>query len=146
MQIGNKITRVLQDHPDGVAVPDGYVPLRKLDQPDPVAGKRWAAKLVWTETEVVRDWEQVDLTQAEIVAQARKVWPSKAEFWAEFTPSEQEAIAACEVPGIKRLVITMSVHSGEMWSDADQVVDGLNALVTVGIISAERRAVIIAKD
>lgn len=75
----------------------------------------------------------------------RKVWPTKAEFWAEFTDAEKLAIMNSTIEPIRLLDRELLVWPGEVWSDDERVQAGLNGLVAVGILSSERKAAILAK-
>jgi hypothetical protein len=68
----------------------------------------------------------------------RKVWPTNAHFWAEFTPGEQVAIAARQEGPVRALLISFSVWPAEMWSDDERVVKAMQALVAVGAITPGR--------
>jgi hypothetical protein len=89
-------------------------------------------------------WTTRDKTEAELAADARKVWTTKAEFWDEFTESEKLAIMDSAIPPIRLLDRTLLVWSGEVWSDDARVQAGLTGLVAVGILTAERKAAILA--
>jgi hypothetical protein len=78
------------------------------------------------------------------VPAGRKVWATKAEFWGEFTEAEQLAIMDSTVAGIKLLDRQLLVWNGEVWSDDARVQAGLSGLVAVGILTAERKAAILA--
>ena len=69
---------------------------------------------------------------------SRKVWPTNAHFWAEFTPGEQVAIAARQEGPVRALLISFSVWPAEMWSDDERVVKAMQALVAVGAITPGR--------
>lgn len=68
----------------------------------------------------------------------RKVWPTNAHFWGEFTPAEQTAIAARPEGPIRALIVTFTVWPGEMWSDDERVQKAMQALVAVGAITPGR--------
>jgi hypothetical protein len=74
----------------------------------------------------------------------RKVWPLPADFWAEFSSEEQAAIITSESLGIRILNQVLNLWVGEVWSDDARVIGGMNALVSVGILTLERKAEIIA--
>jgi hypothetical protein len=69
----------------------------------------------------------------------RKIWPTVADFWAEFSETEQIAIIDSDIPGIRLLDRQLLVWRGEVWSDDERVQQGLGGLVAVGILTAERR-------
>ena len=75
----------------------------------------------------------------------RKTWPTKAEFWNEFSPAEQLAIMGSTEPAIRILDRQLLVWPGEVWSDDPRVTGGLDALVAAEILTLERKAEILAK-
>jgi hypothetical protein len=96
-------------------------------------------KVEWGDT----GWVVIDLTQEEIAAKTRKVWQTKAEFWNEFTNSEQIAIMDSTNTDIRLLDRQLVIWSGEVWSDDVRVQSGLNGLVAVGILTPERKVEIL---
>lgn len=96
-----------------------------------------------------RQRPSVEVLRAAVVADdaaraARKVWETKADFWAEFTESEQLGIMTSAVPGIKLLDRQLLVWPGQVWSDDARVQAGLNGLVAVGILTMARKEAILA--
>ena len=73
-----------------------------------------------------------------------KTWPSKAEFWAEFTTAEKLAILDSTIPGIRLLDKELTMWSGQVMSDDGRIEEGLSALVAVGILTAARKTEILA--
>jgi hypothetical protein len=96
-------------------------------------------KVEWGDT----GWVVIDLTEEEIAAKTRKVWQTKAEFWNEFTNSEQIAIMDSTNTDIRLLDRQLVIWSGEVWSDDVRVQSGLNGLVAVGILTPERKVEIL---
>jgi hypothetical protein len=76
-------------------------------------------------------------------ASTQKVWPTVADFWAEFTSSEQIVIIDSTDSNIRLLLEALRMWRGEVWSDDPRVTNGLDALVAAGIITTERRQEII---
>lgn len=70
-------------------------------------------------------------------------WPNAASFLQEFTPDELFAIHTSQVPLIVQLAMTLLAWTGEVWSSDQRINLGLGALVSAGIISADRRAAIL---
>lgn len=89
-------------------------------------------------------WVTRDKTAEELAAETRKVWPSSADFWASFTDSEKLAILASTIAGIILLREELRLWTGEVWSDDAKVQAGLGGLVATGILTAERKAAILA--
>jgi hypothetical protein len=84
-------------------------------------------------------WIVTPLTPEEIAAAARKVWPTVAEFWGEFSDADKLAILASDIGGIILLREELRMWRGEVWSDDERVQQGLGGLVAVGILTTERR-------
>jgi hypothetical protein len=125
--------------------PPRLVPLVKLLQPaHDEATQTCEPLLVWHDDRVERDWTIRDLTPEEIAARNRKVWPNAQAFLTEFTFPEMAAISLSADPTIAALRLLLSAWAGEVYSDDERVQTGLDALVSLGIISNERRAEILA--
>jgi hypothetical protein len=82
---------------------------------------------------------------AEREANNRKIWPSAADLWNEFTRPEKLAIADSTNPDIRLLHEDLRVRRGEVWSDAAEVQQGLGLLVAVGILTESRKNEITTK-
>lgn len=95
--------------------------------------------------EWINGWQVIDFTPEEIASANRKVWTGKAEFWAEFTQQEQLAIISSDIPDIKLLDRLVLVWGGEFWSDDQRVQQGLDGLVSAGILTLKRKEEILAK-
>jgi len=113
-----------------------YVPVD--ERPTAPAGKK--TKQVISATKI--SWELVDMTPEEIAIANRVIWPSGYEFLQMFTVEEQTAIATN--PATAALGIQLAGWPGEVWSDDPRILAGLDALVAASIITAERKAQIIA--
>jgi hypothetical protein len=94
-------------------------------------------------------WSVRDLTPDEIAAReaeaARKVWPTVTQFWDEFSDSEQYGIEVSTDPEIIVLRAKLKLWLSDVWSDDPRIVYALNKLVTIGILTEERRVEILAK-
>jgi hypothetical protein len=77
--------------------------------------------------------------------QSRKVWPTVSEFWAEFEGAEKYAIEVSSDPEIIVLRADLKLWLKDVWSDDPRIVYALGKLVTVGILTEERRASILQK-
>lgn len=99
---------------------------------------------------VARSFAVESLTEEEIeaaaAALARKTWPNAAAFLAEFSMPELAAISLSTDPTIAAMRLLLASWPSDVWSDDPRIVGGLDQLVTVGIITSERRAAIVAKD
>lgn len=73
----------------------------------------------------------------------RRVWPSGGHLWAELSRDERIALAACNVPEVRALVVDVAVWPGEIWSDHPQVQEGFRGLVAAGLLTVERASVIL---
>jgi hypothetical protein len=87
--------------------------------------------------------EELEAAWAQL--EARKIWPSAADFWNEFTRAEKLAIADSTNPDIRLLHEDLRVRRGEVWSDADEVQKGLGLLFAVGILTESRKTEILTK-
>ena len=108
-------------------------------------GNSWAGLTWMDESEPPTETELREALAAHDAAmEERKVWATKAEFWEEFTEAEQLEIMGSTVAGIRLLDRQLLVWNGEVWSDDPRVQAGLSGLVAVGILTAERKAAILA--
>ena len=89
------------------------------------------------------EWIVWDKTAEELAAATRKIWASSAAFWAAFTDTEKLNILASDIAGIILLREELRLWTGEVWSDDPRVQAGLNGLVAVGILTPERKAIIL---
>lgn len=87
----------------------------------------------------------LDFLAAKALATARKIWPTVADFYAEFTPTEKYLIQSSVVPSIVVARGDLAMWRGDVWSDNVDVVAGLDAMVAAGVLTAERKAAILAK-
>lgn len=129
---------------DGAFVPplaDGItaIPLVKIAPPSVTTAQVAEPVLVWFADRVERRWIVRDKTTAETT----KSWPSKAEFWAEFTATEKLAILDSTIPQIRMLDKELTMWSGSVISTDARITGGMSALVTVGILTEARKAAIL---
>jgi hypothetical protein len=98
---------------------------------------------------VLSSYEVVALTEEEIAAReadaARKVWPTVTQFWDEFSDAEQYGIEVSTDPEIIVLRAKLKLWLSDVWSDDPRIVYALSKLVTIGILTEERRAAILQK-
>ena len=87
----------------------------------------------------------LDFLTAKALASARKIWTTVADFYAEFTGTEKYLIQSSTVPAILVARGDLAMWRGDVWSDNADVLAGLDAMVTAGVLTAERRAEILAK-
>jgi hypothetical protein len=87
--------------------------------------------------------EELEAAWAQL--EARKIWPTKAHLWDEFTPSEKAAILNSDHSGIKVLWSDLTMWPGEVWSDDSRIQQGLSGLVAVGILTESRKTEILTK-
>jgi len=126
--------------------PPVVVPLVKLEQPDcNPATHRCTPVLVWFPDRVERQWVSTPLTDEELAARARKIWPNSAAFLGEFTLPELAAIELSLDPTIAALRLLLASWPADIYSDDPRIVGGLSALVAAGIITEARRGEILAK-
>ena len=96
-----------------------------------------------TEEQMAAALESVEAQQS--LTSARKIWPTVADFYAEFTPTEKYLIQSSTIPAIVVARGDLAMWRGDVWSDNADVLAGLDAMVTAGVLTAERRAEILAK-
>ena len=126
--------------------PPEVVPLIKLDQPDcNPATHRCTPVLVWFPDRVERQWVSTLLTDEELAALARKIWPNAALFLSEFTMPELAAIELSLDPTIAALRLLLASWPTDIYSDDPRIIGGLSSLVAAGIITEARRGEILAK-
>lgn len=82
--------------------------------------------------------------QVEALPPTVKVWPSKAEFWAEFTTEEKAGIITSSNLGIRMLDKELTMWTATVRADDQRIIDGLTALASAGIISGARKTAILA--
>lgn len=87
--------------------------------------------------------EALALGLARKVDASFKTWPSRVEFWDEFTLQEKVAITNASDAMIKYFLSELYVWIGQIWSTDERVVQGLNALVSLQIIDSQRKAEIL---
>ena len=90
-------------------------------------------------------WILIDKTEEEIQADARKVWENASAFIQEFSLQEMASISLSQEPVIAALRLLLSTWFGEVWSDDPRVINGLDSLITSGIIDENRRQQILNK-
>ena len=81
--------------------------------------------------------------QVEALPPAVKAWPSKAEFWAEFTQEEKAGIITSSNIGIRMLDKELTMWTATVRADDQRIIDGLTALASAGIISGARKTAIL---
>jgi hypothetical protein len=67
-----------------------------------------------------------------------KIWSTKTEFWDEFTMQEKIAIANSTNDMIKFFFAELMIWTGEVWSNDDRVIQGVNLLVSEQIITQQK--------
>jgi hypothetical protein len=123
----------IEQHNQGL--PDGFTYLPNLPCPAH-ADDEVPERLLTAES---YGWTVRPMTAEEMAATARKVWPTVADFWAEFSDGEKLAILGSDIGGIVLLREELRMWRGEVWSDDPRVQQGLGGLVAVGILTTERR-------
>lgn len=72
-----------------------------------------------------------------------KQWPDTEHFLAEFTLEEMAGIGLSRAPTVAALYVLLSGWRSAVHSNDPRVQQGLDALVAAGILTPERRAVIV---
>lgn len=87
----------------------------------------------------------LDFLAEKSLAAIRKIWPTVADFYAEFTSTEKYLIQSSTIPAIVVARGDLAMWRGDVWSDNADVLAGLDAMVKAKILTAARRAEILAK-
>jgi hypothetical protein len=88
--------------------------------------------------------EELEAAWAQL--EARKIWHTVADFWAEFSDAEKLGIADSTITGIRLLHEELRMWRGEVWSDDVKVQSGLDGLIAAGILSTLRKDAIVSKQ
>lgn len=68
-----------------------------------------------------------------------KTWPSRVEFWNEFTIDEKVIITNHTNAMIKYFLTELSIWNSQVWSNDEKVVEALDLLELQQCITAERK-------
>jgi hypothetical protein len=82
--------------------------------------------------------------QVEALPPTVKAWPSKAEFWAEFTTEEKAGIITSSDIRIKMLDKELTMWTATVRADDARILAGLAALTSAGILTTERSTAILS--
>ena len=82
--------------------------------------------------------------QVESLPPVVKSWPSKAEFWTEFTQDEKAGIITSSNIGIKMLDKELTMWTSTVRADDARILAGLAALTSAGILTTERSTAILS--
>jgi len=143
----NTLTERLQPYPrdddeDVVGLSPEYLGMSvtRDDAPefDPSTQRLAGAETIDTEARTVHYGWQVEALPPTV-----KVWPSKAEFWAEFTTEEKAGIITSTNLGIRMLDKELTMWTATVRADDQRIIDGLTALASAGIISGARKTAIL---
>jgi hypothetical protein len=74
-----------------------------------------------------------------------KWWKNSATFLQEFAAEELFAIHSSQVPLVVQLLMTLLAWTDEVWSSDQRIIMGLQALVSLNVLTPERRAAILAE-
>lgn len=106
---------------------------------DPLTHRLAGTEVIDTEARTVHyGW------QVEALPPVVKSWPSKSEFWAEFTQEEKAGIITSTNIGIRMLDKELTMWTATVRADDQRIIDGLTALASAGIISGARKTSILA--
>lgn len=98
-----------------------------------------------TEAELDATFDQaMALWQAEQAANNVKTWPTVAEFWDEFSPSEQMNISSSTDAVVTMLRTNLAMWRGAVHANHPQILNGLEYLQVAALLTEERAAEIIA--
>ena len=112
-------------------------------------GSKWTLNgetyegLVWLDAPETKPTEaELDAAWAQI--SSVKVWPSKAEFWAEFTNEEKAGIITSTDIGIKMLDKELTMWTTTVRADDARILAWFAALTAAGILTTERSTAILS--
>ena len=115
------------------------------DSENPIIKASGKVLTLWKRENKLREWAANSLkskSEQEILNN-RKVWANAHDFLNELTMEEQTALATS--PYIAGLALQLSTWQGDVWSDDPRIIEGLNACVNAGVITAERKEEIVSK-
>lgn len=104
-----------------------------------------AAAAAAAEESIAQLQSQISALTAQPERPPGKWWKNSAEFLQEFTAEELLAIHTSQVPLVVQLLMTLLAWTDEVWSSDQRIVMGLQALVSLDILTTERRAAIFAE-
>lgn len=131
---------------DLALVIDKLVPSADYRRADNLAtlAETWVdARPIPSEEAINAAWAEIEAEQ--VLAAARKIWATVADFYAEFTGTEKYLIQSSTVPAIVVARGDLTMWRGDVWSDNVDVLAGLDAMVEAGVITAERKIEILKK-
>jgi hypothetical protein len=131
---------------EAVAARDEAVAARDaaLSQRDAAVAEKAAA--VAAAEEAIADLQaQISALTAQPERPPGKWWKNSAKFLQEFTAEELLAIHTSQVPLVVQLLMTLLAWTDEVWSSDQRIIMGLQALVSLGVLTPERRAAILAE-
>jgi len=135
-----------QTRDEAVAARDEAVAARDaaLSQRDAAVAEKAAA--VAAAEEAIADLQaQISALTAQPERPPGKWWKNSAKFLQEFTAEELLAIHTSQVPLVVQLLMTLLAWTDEVWSSDQRIIMGLQALVSLGVLTPERRAAILAE-
>ena len=108
-----------------------------------------STQLTETQTQLAQALAQIaSLTEpvapASPIRPEGKWWPNAAAFLAELDENELFAIHSSQVPLVIQLLMTLLAWTDEVWSSDQRILMGLNALVSLQILTPERRQQILS--
>jgi hypothetical protein len=104
-----------------------------------------AAAAAAAEESIAQLQSQISALTAQPERPPGKWWKNSSKFLEEFTADELLSIHTSQVPLVVQLLMTLLAWTDEVWSSDQRIIMGLQALVSTGILTTERRAEILAK-
>lgn len=106
---------------------------------DPSTHRLAGTEVIETEARTVHYGWQVEALPPTV-----KSWPSKSEFWAEFTQEEKAGIITSTNIGIRMLDKELTMWTTTVRADDARILAGLSALTAAGILTTERSTAILS--
>ena len=100
-------------------------------------------RVVMSAEEIADYVPETSAWEAAQAEESRKHWPNVQSFMAEFLSEETHAIANSTIPEVITSRFLLSTWLGHVVSNDPRIVQGLDILLHVGIITNERRQQII---
>lgn len=144
--LGNIKTHELESFNDDEILNEDWIPLRKEDSPTISSEQKVIPKLVWTDTEVVRAWDIIELTPEEITISKRKKFTSQ-DFLNRFTQEEMLGIiVASRNDPILELAKLNLGSATSVINDDPQTLQFMGYLLSTNHLTPERYNVIMGLD
>jgi hypothetical protein len=104
-----------------------------------------AAAVAAAEDAIAQLQSQISALTAQPERPPGKWWKNSSKFLEEFTADELLSIHTSQVPLVVQLLMTLLAWTDEVWSSDQRIIMGLQALVSLKVLTPERSAAILAE-